>query len=70
MATKAKSPDLEMEDVILEAVELDAGSVLVIVSRLKSRFPEMQESMIRHVIWRLVDKGKLGLSDDWKLQIQ
>lgn len=65
--TKMTNKQLEKE--ILNAIEDGAYTVLLIIRAIKLSHRNIEEGRIGQYIWRLFDRGTLGLSMDRKIFI-
>lgn len=58
-----------LEKRILKLVRDDAGTTVKLVSKLRTDNPTISESLARRMVWRLVDRGELFLTQDRTLAI-
>ena len=60
MRDKTKSIEIR----ILKIVRKESASVSKVVDELRRGMPEVTESQGRQIVWQLIDRGKLRLTED------
>ena len=63
------SQEKKLEKRIMDIIEAEGGATDELIAKLRSKYPSVSESLARHMVWRLVDRGQLEFTQDRKFAI-
>jgi hypothetical protein len=67
VSVKMTKQEKKLEKRILALVKANEGTTVKIVSDLRTKDPSISESAARRMVWRLVDRGQLSLTQSRRL---